>query len=83
MSRKDNVLKFLQKNEASNSNYIFNSDNNSELVEAIDPEWTGALPYTLIIEQGGKIIYRTQGPVDIVAARKLIVNNRYIDGVPK
>jgi thiol-disulfide isomerase/thioredoxin len=83
MSRKDNVLKFLQKNEASNKNYIFNSDNNTDLVEAIDPEWTGALPYTLLIEQGGKIIYRVQGPMDIVAVRKLIVNNRYIDGVPK
>jgi thiol-disulfide isomerase/thioredoxin len=83
MSRKDNVLKFLQKNEASNKNYIFSSDNNAELTEAVDPEWTGALPYTLIIEQGGKVIYRTQGPIDVVAVRKLIVNNRYIDGVTK
>ncbi len=31
LSRKDNVLKFLQKNEASNKNYIFNSDNNGQL----------------------------------------------------
>jgi thiol-disulfide isomerase/thioredoxin len=81
MSRKDNVLKFLQKNEASNKNFIFSSDNNTELVEAIDPQWTGALPYTLLVEQGGKIIYRMQGPIDPVIMRKLIVNNRYIDGV--
>lgn len=79
--RKDNVLKFLQKNEASNKNYIYSSDNNSELVEAIDPEWSGALPYTLLIEQGGKVIYRNQGPINMVEMRKLIVNNRYIDGV--
>jgi peroxiredoxin len=81
LSRKDNVLKFLQKNEASNRNFIFSSDNNNELVQAVDPQWTGALPYTLLIEQGGKIIYRLQGPIDVVAMRKLIVNNRYIDGV--
>ena len=81
LERKDNVLKLLQKNEASNKNYIFNSDNNSELVEAIDPQWSGALPYTLLVEQGGKVIYRTQGPINMVEMRKLIVNNRYIDGV--
>jgi thiol-disulfide isomerase/thioredoxin len=81
LSRKENVLKFLRKNEASNKNFIFGSDNNNELVEAVDPEWTGALPYTLLVEQGGKVIYRMQGPIDIVTVRKLIANNRYIDGV--
>ncbi len=81
LSRKDNVLKFLQKNEASNKNYIFNSDNNSELVESIDPQWSGALPYTMLIEQGGKVIYRLQGPINMLEMRKLIVGNRYIDGV--
>lgn len=83
LSRKDNVLKFLQKHEASNRNYIFSSDNNSDLVEAVDPKWDGALPYTMLIGQGGNIIYRIQGTIDIVAVRKLIAGNRYIDGVPK
>jgi thiol-disulfide isomerase/thioredoxin len=81
LSRKANVLKFLQKNEASNKNYIFNSDNNTELVEAVDPDWSGALPYTLLIEQGGNVIYRNQGPINMIEMRKLIANNRYIDGV--
>ena len=81
LSGKDNILKFLQKNEASNKNYIFNSDNNIALVEAIDPKWSGALPYTLLVEQGGNVIYRIQGPINMIEMRKLIVNNRYIDGV--
>lgn len=81
LSSKDNVLKFLQKKEASNKNYIFSSDNNTELVESVDPQWSGALPYTLLVEQGGKVIYRTQGPISMVEMRKLIVNDKYIDGV--
>lgn len=81
LSRKDNVLNFLKKNEASNKNYIFSSDNNNELVEAVDPEWSGALPYTMLVEQGGNIIYRSQGPIDMNQMRKLINGNRYIDGV--
>jgi thiol-disulfide isomerase/thioredoxin len=81
LSSKDNVLKFLQKKEASNKNYIFSSDSNTELVESIDPQWSGALPYTLLVEQGGKVIYRTQGPINMIDMRKLIVNDKYIDGV--
>jgi peroxiredoxin len=83
LSRKDYVLKFLQKNEASNRNFIFNSDNNTQLVKAVDPEWSGALPYTMLVEQGGKVVYRTQGPINLIEMRKLIVNNRYIDGIKK
>jgi thiol-disulfide isomerase/thioredoxin len=81
LDRKENVLKLLQKNQASNKNYIFSSDNNSALVEAVDSQWSGALPYTLLVEQGGKVIYRTQGPINMLEMRKLIVNNRYIDGI--
>jgi thiol-disulfide isomerase/thioredoxin len=81
LSRKDNVLKLLQKNEASNKNYIFSSDNNTELVEAVDPQWNGALPYTMLVEQGGKVVYRGQGPINVVEIRKLIFNDKYIDGV--
>ena len=83
LSRKENVLTFLQKNEASNKNFIFSSDKNNELVESVDPQWTGALPYTILVEQGGNIAYRIQGPIDMIAVRKLITGNRYIDGVPK
>lgn len=81
LSRRDNVLKFLQKNEASNKNYIFSSDNNNDLVEAVDPDWSGALPYTMLVEQGGNIIYHSQGPINMNQMRKLINWNRYIDGV--
>jgi thiol-disulfide isomerase/thioredoxin len=83
LSRKENVLSFLQKHEASNKNFIFSSDNNSDLVEAVDPQWDGALPYTILVEQGGNVIYRIQGTIDIITVRKLIAGNRYIDGVPK
>ena len=76
--RKESVLKFLKKNEASNKNYIFNSDNNSALVDAIDPAWQGALPYSLLVEPGGKIIYRVQGTLDILEVRKLIMSSKFI-----
>ena len=77
-ARKDNALKFLKKEEASNKNYIFNKDNVYELIEALDPKWQGALPYTMLIEPGGKVIYRSQGLVDPTELKKTIVENKYM-----
>jgi thiol-disulfide isomerase/thioredoxin len=79
-SKKEDVLKFLKKHEASNKNYIFKSENIYDLIEAIDPAWQGALPYSLLVEPGGNIIYRVQGSLNIMKVRKLIVGNKYIGG---
>lgn len=77
-ARKADALKFLTLQEASNRNYIFNKDDVYELMEAIDPSWQGAIPYTLLIEPGGRIVFRNQGMIDPGKLKKLIVENRYI-----
>lgn len=74
-SKKDKVLKFLQDNHASNTNYLFSIDNKYKLIEAIDPNWQGALPYTIVVEPGGKIVYGKEGPIDAYTMKKLIVDN--------
>jgi len=73
--KRDDVLKFLQSNNSAISNYIYNSNNSYELIESIDPQWSGAIPYTLLIEPEGKIIYKNQGIVDILELRKIIVEH--------
>lgn len=77
-ARKPDVLSFLQKQQASNKNYIFNKDDVYELIEAVDPEWQGALPYTLLIEPGGKIVYKKQDTINPAQMKKLIVEDKYI-----
>lgn len=72
------VLRVLTQNQASNRNYIFNKDEAFELIEAVDKEWRGALPYTMIIEPGGKVIYRKQDTINPLEIRKLIVESSYL-----
>lgn len=72
------VLRILTENQASNKNYIFNKDAVFELIEAVDKEWRGALPYTMIIEPGGKVIYRKQDTINPLEIRKLIVESSYL-----
>jgi len=77
-AKKDKVLKYLQRQEASNPNYLFSIDDKYKLIEAIDPNWQGALPYTVLVEPGGKIVYAKQGPIDPAEMKKLIVENHLI-----
>ena len=75
LEKKDKALKFLKEKQASNKNYIFNIDNKYAFIESIDPKWQGALPYTMIVEPGGKIVYAQQNIIDPGKIKKLIVDN--------
>ena len=77
-ANKEKVLKFLQKKMASCTNYIYDSDDKYKLIEAIDPKWQGALPYTILVEPGGKIVYGQQGRIDPAKMKMTIVENRLI-----
>jgi len=77
-SAKEKVLKFLKGKEASNKNYLFSIDDKYKLIEAIDPKWQGALPYTILVEPGGKIVYGKQGPIHVAEMKKNIVENGLI-----
>jgi peroxiredoxin len=60
----DAVLKVLQENHVSCSNYIFESDDRNELAEALDSKWEGPVPYTLLIAPGGEIVRRWKEEFD-------------------
>jgi len=77
-AKKDKALKFLKQTQSSATNYIFNVDDKYKLIEDIDPKWQGALPYTLLVEPGGKIVYAKQGIIDPAELKKTIVDNKYI-----
>ncbi|MET0638140.1 MAG: redoxin domain-containing protein [Chitinophagaceae bacterium] len=77
-ANREKVLKVLTKQQSSVRNLLFNSDDKYKLIEAIDPQWQGALPYTVLVEPGGKIIYGKQGRIDPAAIKKLIVDHPLI-----
>ena len=79
LDKKPKVKEFLQtKNAAFNNNYIFESDNKYDLIENLDPKWSGEIPYTVIVEPGGKIVWRKSGGLNFLEFRKAIVENPLI-----
>jgi peroxiredoxin len=77
-AQKEKALQFLKTSQASNQNFIFNTDDKYKLIEAVDPKWQGALPYTILIEPGGKIVYAKQGRINVQQMKKIIVENQLI-----
>lgn len=70
---KDKVLAFLRKHRASTRNLIFGDPDKYQMIEAVDPAWNGALPYTLILGPKGEVLYRETGTLDLLEARRAIV----------
>jgi peroxiredoxin len=77
-ARKQDVLAFLKKQEASNVNYIFNEDDVYKLIDAVGSDWKGGLPFTILIEPGGKILYKQQDMIDPPEMKKMIVESKYL-----
>lgn len=67
------VLEFLTKKQASNRNLIFASTDRELLINAFDPTWQGEVPYTVLINPDGQIIYSEKGSVDFLALKRAIV----------
>lgn len=45
-------------------NTLYTGASTDALVKALDPEWPGPLPHTIVVAPGGKIVYRHNGAVD-------------------
>lgn len=71
--QKASVLKFLQRKHATTHNLLFASDDTAAMQKAFDPQWESAVPYTVLLAPGGKVLYSTTGSVDILQLRRRIL----------
>jgi len=67
------VQTFLRSKQASFTNMLYTGSDLYALIEAVDPDWPGAIPYTLLIKPGGEVLYRHLGMVDALELKRTIV----------
>ncbi len=60
---KAGVLRFLQRKHATSRNLLVASDNTAALQAAFDPKWQSAVPYTVLLAPGGKVLYNSSSTV--------------------
>jgi thiol-disulfide isomerase/thioredoxin len=81
--KREKALEFLREQQASTLNYAFDEGDPYALVDAVDPEWPGNLPHTILVAPGGDVIYRSDGAFDVLELRRAIVGwlGRYYHSV--
>lgn len=87
------VRKFLDEQHATTKNLLFGTTDPYELMKVVDPDWNGAVPYSLIVAPGGKVLYKGNGTLDMLKARRTLLaslpddnyvgQNAYWNSAPK
>jgi peroxiredoxin len=72
---KPGVLKMLERKHATSRNLLFASNETAALQTAFDPTWESAVPYTVLLDADGKILYKSLGTVDFLQLRRTILAN--------
>lgn len=69
------VLKALTSEHATSTNRILSSTDIYPQLAAFDPDWSAAVPYTLLIRPDGEVVYKRQGTVEALTLKRLIIAN--------
>jgi thiol-disulfide isomerase/thioredoxin len=73
LEQRADALAFLKEIGASTRNWIIRPVDMHQLLQTLDPEWGGPLPYTLLVAPGGSVAYRKQGAFDPAELEAVIV----------
>jgi peroxiredoxin len=69
------VLKKLQELHAASRNLIFESDDVYAMMAAFDKDWQGGVPFSMVINPDGRVVYQQQGETDIIELRRAVLAN--------
>jgi peroxiredoxin len=71
------VTQWLEKTHATSRNLLFDSENTAALQKAFDPKWEAGpeVPYTILLDADGNVLYQTDKPVDQLKLRRTILAN--------
>ena len=72
-ARSQAVLDFLKQEYASSPNKQFATDDRAALQAAWGEKWNPGAPLTMVIAPGGQVLYRREGPIDILDVRRTIL----------
>jgi peroxiredoxin len=76
------VEKFLNEQHAINTNLLWSTNDSAEAVSAFGTNWSGGVPYTVLIGMNGEVLYRSQGEMNTLDVKRAILkqlpDDRYI-----
>lgn len=72
-AKRETALETLATHKVAGMNYFSKVEGQDKLAEALDKQWPGPVPYTMLVAPGGKVIYRKSGAIDALEVKRAIV----------
>ena len=60
----EKLRKTVEAEGRTTNNYLYTGASLDDLADALDPEWPGPIPYSILVDQDGKVLYRKLGKID-------------------
>lgn len=70
---KDDVEKTLKKAQCSATNLILGGSDRARQLAAFDKDWDGAVPYTVLLNAEGKVLYKAAGKIAPLDLKRAVV----------
>ncbi len=67
------LRKSVEAEGRSTNNYLYTGASVDELAEALDPDWPGPIPYSVLVDQEGNVLYHKLGKIDPEVVRNEIL----------
>jgi peroxiredoxin len=58
------LKKSVKAEERKSNSYLFTGGTTEDLMKALDPDWPGGIPHTVLVDTDGKILWRHNGAVN-------------------
>ncbi|WZO99385.1 redoxin domain-containing protein [Isosphaeraceae bacterium EP7] len=71
--KRDEALGVLREHHASTRNFLIHAENRDKFADALDKDWPGPVPYTMLVAPGGRVVYRKSGAFDSLELKRAIV----------
>jgi len=70
---KEGAKQELDKQHITSRNLLFASTDTDKVQAIFDPKWAGAVPLTMLVAPGGKVVYEVQGDINPLELRRAIL----------
>lgn len=70
----DKLRRSVEAEGRTTNNYLYTGASTDDLVDALDPEWPGPIPYSVLVDQQGNVIYKKLGMIDPEVMRTKILD---------
>jgi peroxiredoxin len=77
----DKLQKTVEAEGRTTNNYLYTGASLDDLANTLDPDWPGPIPYSILVDQDGNVLYRKLGKIDPDTVRSEILDTltrRYV-----